>query len=80
MSTRSRANLTSTLPDLIPQAFPGFGENAPLDLPAVDEATAQQIGDLLTSPGFDAWSEALARVGNCSLRASLSAFFGWASS
>ena len=66
MSTRSRANLTSTMPDLVPQAFPGFGEDAPLDLPAVDEATARQIGDLLTSPGFDAWSEALARVGNCS--------------
>jgi hypothetical protein len=54
------------MPDLVPQAFPGFGEDAPLDLPAVDEATAQQIGDLLTSPGFDAWSEALARAGNCS--------------
>ncbi len=65
MSTRTRANVATTLPALLPGAFPGFGESAPLDLPPLDDRTARQVAGLLTSPGFDTWSEALARVGNC---------------
>ena len=65
MSTRTRTRLADTLPDLIPQHFPGHGEDAPLDLPALDTATARQVGELFTSPEFDAWSESLAKVENC---------------
>jgi replication initiator protein RepSA len=46
-------------------AFPGFGEDAPLDLPALIGDVRQQLRDLLCSPDRDAWSDALARVGNC---------------
>ena len=66
MSTRTKAAVTDTLPALFPATFPGHGEDAPLDLPPVTEQVQQQIRDRLVSPGFDAWSEALARVGNCS--------------
>jgi hypothetical protein len=65
VSTRTRANVTTTLPALLPGAFPGFGHNAPVDLPPLDADMQRQVADLLTSHGFDAWSEALARVGNC---------------
>ena len=69
MSARTRARLADTLPDLMPNLFPGQfpgrGENTPLDLPAVDATTAKQIGELFTSPEFDAWSESLAKVKNC---------------
>jgi hypothetical protein len=66
VSTRSKAAVTDTLPALFPAVFPGHDEDAPLDLPPVTEAVQLQIRDRLVSPGFDAWSEALARVGNCS--------------
>ena len=69
MSTRTRANVTTTLPALLPDAFPDFPETvetAPLDLPPLGADMQRQVAHLLTSPGFDAWSEALARVGNCS--------------
>jgi hypothetical protein len=66
VSTRTKAAVTDTLPALFPAAFPGHGEDAPLDLPPVTEQVQQQVKDRLVSPGFDAWSEALARVGNCS--------------
>lgn len=69
MSTRTRTRLADTLPDLMPDLFsgqfPDHGENAPLDLPALDATTAKQIGELFTSPEFDAWSESLAKVKNC---------------
>ena len=65
MSTRSRTRLADTLPDLMPEHFPGHGENAPLDLPAVDKTTARQLGELFISTEFDAWSESLAKVRNC---------------
>jgi hypothetical protein len=65
VSTRTKAAVADTLPALFPATFPGHGEDAPLDLPPVTEAVQQQITDRLVSRGFDAWSEALARVGNC---------------
>src|SRR3954451_10008891 len=65
MSTRTRTRLADTLPDLMPEHFPGFGEDASLDLPPLDAGTARQVGELFTSPEFDAWSESLAKVGNC---------------
>ncbi|HSE08447.1 MAG TPA: replication initiator [Nocardioidaceae bacterium] len=66
MSTRTKAAVTDTLPALFPAVFPGHGVDAPLDLPPVTQQVQQQITDRLASPGFDAWSETLARVGNCS--------------
>jgi hypothetical protein len=66
VSTRTKAAVADTLPALFPATFPGHGEDAALDLPPVTEQVQQQISDRLLSPGFDAWSEALARVGNCS--------------
>jgi hypothetical protein len=63
---RTRARVTTTLPALAPDAFPGLGEEAPLDLPPLSAGMEQQIRELLVSGDFDAWSEALARVGNCS--------------
>ena len=51
--------------DVLPGLFPGFGESAPLDLPPVSARTEQEVCDLLVSGRFDAWSQALARVGNC---------------
>lgn len=53
--------LTDTLPDLFPHVFPGHDQDAGLDLPPLTPAVETQIGDLLTSGRFDAWSEALAR-------------------
>ena len=46
--------------------FPGHTEDAGLDLPPLTAQVEAQIGELLTSGRFDAWTEALARVGNCS--------------
>ena len=66
MSKRTKAAITDTLPALFPAVFPGHGQDAPLDLPPITEQVQQQIKHRLVSPGFDAWSEALARVGNCS--------------
>ena len=70
MSRRSRNAVADTLPGLLPDAFaasfPGFSEDAPLDLPPLSRLNEAQITDLLVSKDFDAWSEALARVGNCS--------------
>ncbi len=52
--------------DLATGSFAGFGESVGLDLPAMSAQTAQQVRDRLVSRDFDAWSEAVARVGNCS--------------
>jgi hypothetical protein len=51
--------------DVLPDLFPGFSESAPLDLPPLSARTEQEVCDLLISGRFDAWSQALARVGNC---------------
>ena len=63
---RTRARVTTTLPALAPDAFPGFGEDAPLDLPPLSVGMEEQVRGLLLAGDFDAWPEALARVGNCS--------------
>ena len=49
----------------VPEVFPGFNAAAPGDLPPITARTRQQVSDLLVSPTYDAWSEALVRVGNC---------------
>jgi len=49
----------------LPGLFPGFGESAPLDVPPLSKRTEQEVCDLLVSGRFDAWSQALARVGDC---------------
>ena len=45
--------------------FSCHSEDAPLDLPPLTGQTQAEVRDLLVSKRFDAWSEALARVGNC---------------
>ena len=69
MSQRSRNAVADTLPGLLPDAFPasfpGFAEDTPLDLSPLTARAEAQITDLIASKDFDAWSEALARVGNC---------------
>src|SRR3954465_4648746 len=65
MSSRSRSVVTDALPPLFPEVFPGFGEAAPRELPTPSPDTRQQVTDRLISREFDAWSAALARVGNC---------------
>ncbi len=65
MSTRTRHVVHDALPEVLPGRFSGFGESAALDLPPLSAATEQQITELLVSDRFDAWSEALARVGDC---------------
>jgi hypothetical protein len=64
VSTRSRRAVTETLPRLFP-LFPGFGEDASPALPLLTARAGEQIRNLVGSPEFDAWSQALARVGNC---------------
>jgi hypothetical protein len=65
VSTRTRAAVHDALPSLLPAAFPGFGEDAPLEIPALSPAVEQQVAAFLTSSDFDAWSQAASRVGNC---------------
>ena len=62
---QTRAPVTTPLPALAPDAFPGHREDAPLDLPPLTPRLEDQMRELLISRDFDAWSEALARVGNC---------------
>jgi hypothetical protein len=57
--------VTDTLPGLFPEAFAGDTTRASLELPPLTPAAGEQIRDLLASGDFDAWSEALAGVGNC---------------
>ena len=47
------------------QAFPGFGEDAGLDLPALTPDLEAQITARIVSRDFDAWADAAARVGHC---------------
>jgi hypothetical protein len=72
MSTRTRARVTDTLPALFPDVFPGpTAPNADASAewstrpePLTAE-TRRQVTELVGSDEFDAWTEALARVGNC---------------
>ena len=59
------AELTHTDLDTDAGSFAGFSDLAGLDLPALSDRTARQVCDRLVSRDFDAWSEALSRVGNC---------------
>ena len=65
MSTRTRQTVTNTLPTLFPDCLTGFTPSPTLELPPLSEDTARQVSDRLLALDFDAWSEALARVGNC---------------
>ncbi len=65
MSTRTRSAVASTLPYVFPEVFPGLTAAAAEDLPPVTDRTRQQVSDLIASPTYDAWTEALVRVGNC---------------
>jgi hypothetical protein len=69
VSTRTRARVYDTLPALVPAKF-GDLETVPADgsegLRLSDAVAQRQVAELLGSPDFDGWSEALVRVGNCS--------------
>ena len=76
VSMPTRARVTTTLPALAPDAFPGFGEDAPLDLPPLSVGDGGAGPGALVAGDFDAWPEALARVGNCSGSIRLRGRFG----
>ena len=65
VSSTTRAAVTTPRPARVPDAFPGHRDDAPLDLPPLTPRLEEQLRDLVVSRDFDAWSEALARVGNC---------------
>jgi hypothetical protein len=68
VSTRTRARIYDTLPTLLPTMFgdPGTPPAGASDRPEPPPIEAQQqVADFTGSSHFDAWSEALARVGNC---------------
>jgi hypothetical protein len=48
-----------------PQAFPGFGEDAGLDLHALTPDLEQQVVARLVSRDFTAWADAAERVSHC---------------
>jgi hypothetical protein len=64
VSSQTRHAVYDALPVVFPDVFPGAGD-APVDRPPASAQTRTDIGELLASPGFDAWSEVLSRVGNC---------------
>ena len=64
MSSQTRHAVYDTLPVVFPEVF-GGDRAAGLGLPAVSAQAKTEIGELVASPGFDGWSEALSRVGNC---------------
>lgn len=69
MSRRTRARIYDTLPALAPTMF-GDLETVPGDAGdarRLSDAVAQrQVAEFIGSADFDGWTEALARVGNCS--------------
>jgi hypothetical protein len=70
MSKHTRAVVADVLPALFPAAFPGHqtpdrSDARDRELQPTTGLAMRQVGDLLRSAEFDAWSEALARVGNC---------------
>ena len=48
-----------------PRPFPGFGDEAGLDLDLASPRVAAQVVKRLLSPDFEDWSAAVARVGSC---------------
>ena len=65
MSTRTRACVTDTLPVLFPDVFPDQGVDASAELMPLTAEARRPVTEQLGSGEFDAWTEALARVGNC---------------
>ncbi|EKA62383.1 hypothetical protein B277_02711 [Janibacter hoylei PVAS-1] len=48
-----------------PFGFPGYSDDAPLDLGSLGAAARQSVVDRLVGGTFDAWADAAARVGHC---------------
>lgn len=61
---RSRSAVYDALSAALP-GFPGYRDDQPLDLPPLTERDEQELRDLIADRGFDPFSEALAKVGNC---------------
>ena len=53
------------VPAAAPSGFPGFAEDSPLDLPALDEFARSGLVDRLRDGSMDAFAETLAMVHNC---------------
>ena len=65
MSMRTRAVVYDALSTSAPDAVPGFGEGAPLELPALSDQVERHLVEMVASKDLDDWSHALAKVGNC---------------
>jgi hypothetical protein len=65
VSLKTRSAVYETLPGLLPDSLPLAPNDRLPDVPALTPKTEQRVIERLKSPGFDAWSEALSRVGNC---------------
>lgn len=61
--------LIMTVPDICSDAsstgFPGYGEDAPLDLPGLSPQAAAGLLSRLKDHSFEAWADTAAAVGNC---------------
>jgi hypothetical protein len=64
VSSQTRHAVYDALPAVFAEVFSGDRATG-LGLPPVSAQAKSEIGELLAAPGFDSWSEALARVGNC---------------
>jgi hypothetical protein len=64
VSSQTRHVVYDALPVVFPEILPG-DQGAGLGLPPVSAHAKTEIDELLVSPDFDAWSQALSRVGNC---------------
>jgi hypothetical protein len=64
VSSQTRHVVYDALPVVFPEIFPG-DRGAGLGVPALSAHAKAEIGELVSAPGFDSWSEALSRVGNC---------------
>jgi hypothetical protein len=73
MSQRTRVAVADALPSLFPNAFAGEQPSSaddgqrphPAGRAPLTDPVAVQVGELVRSDELDAWSQALARVGNC---------------
>ncbi len=65
MSLKTRAVVYDALPAVLPGALPFTTDHGVPDVPALSAQSEQRVMEHLKSPGFDAWSDALSRVGNC---------------
>jgi hypothetical protein len=66
VSTRTRHVVHDVLPAVVPALLPELAGTVQQEMPPLPLRTQQQVRELLGSGRFDAWSEALARVGSCS--------------